>query len=282
MRLKFWGVRGSVAAPEANYQRFGGNTPCVELRLDAHRSLLLDAGLGLRWQALDMLSRQGVGNELEILLSHCHWDHIQGIPFSPMMYIPGNRILIRGVGQPPRSLLDNLVEQLRPEFCPVPNFLTQRVGADIEVRQFGPEPTSDSNGLTIHHAHLPRCRSPHPVVGYRIEFKGLTLAYLTDVEYAGSPADCSEALQLARGADVLIHDAQLLPEERRRPSAAGHSSYLEALELARLAGVRRLFGFHHDPTRNDEQLEQLEELLKRQSSCPAELAREGQELELTS
>ena len=282
MRLKFWGIRGSVAAPESSYQGFGGNTPCVELRLDQHRSLLLDAGMGLRWQALDMMQRQSSGNQLEILLSHCHWDHIQGIPFSPLMYIPGNSIVIRGAGQPPRSLLDNLVEQLRPEFCPVPNFLTQKVGADIEVRQIDPGTVVTSNDLTISHARLPRCRSPHPVVGYRIEGPGFSLAYLTDVEYGGPPGNCPEALELARGVDVLIHDAQLLPDERGIPSSAGHSSYLEAWELARISGAKRLVGFHHDPGRSDEQLLELEKMLQRLEGCPSELAREGLEISLTS
>lgn len=282
MRVIFWGVRGSVATPEASHQRYGGNTPCIEVRLTPRSSFLLDAGLGMRWQANDMLDRQSKGNHVEILLSHCHWDHIQGIPFSPMMYVGHNQVVIHGAGYPSRPLLANLMEQLRPEFCPVPNFFREEIGAHVTVTQLSPEPWFEALGCRVSWGFLPRGDTPNHVVGYRLEKGPLSLAYLTDVEYPRGAEHCQEALRLARGVDLLIHDAQFLPEERAQTANRGHSTYADAIQLAQACGARRLICTHHDPSRNDEELDAVREWLRQIDSVPTEVAYEGLELELTS
>ncbi|MBT9583570.1 MBL fold metallo-hydrolase [bacterium] len=279
MRLTFWGVRGSVATPEVDNERYGGNTPCVEIRLSPKRALLLDAGLGLRWQSNRMLNERSKGNQVEILLSHCHWDHIQGIPFSPMMYLPDNQVVIHGAGYPTRPLLDNLMEQLRPEFCPVPNFFRQEIGAHVRVEQLTSDPWFNALGCRIRWGFLPRGRSATHVVGYRIESKDATITYLTDVEYPDGPEQCKQALELARDTDVLIHDAQFLPDERAETLNRGHSNYEDALRLARIAGARRLLCTHHDPSRSDRELDEVASWLRQLNDVQAEVAHEGLQIQ---
>jgi phosphoribosyl 1,2-cyclic phosphodiesterase len=280
VRLTFWGVRGSVATPEAENQEYGGNTPCIELRLGDGRSLVFDAGLGLRWQSNRMLDERPSDNYVEILLSHCHWDHIQGIPFAPVMYVPRNHVTIHGAGYPHRPLLANLMEQLRPEFCPVPNFFHAEVGANVTVNPLTSDPWFDALGAKIHWGFLPRGSSSSIVVGYRVEYKKKRVAYLTDVEYLGHPGDCAEAMELAEKADVLIHDAQFLPDERAVARDRGHSTYEDALALARAAGAKRLICTHHDPSRSDRELDEVSAWLRQIKDLNVEVAREGMEFEV--
>lgn len=280
MRLTFWGVRGSIATPEAENQRYGGNTPCVEIRINPKKSLLMDAGLGLRWQANRMLDERSSGNRVEILLSHCHWDHIQGIPFTPLMYLPNNEVIIHGAGYPTRPLLANLMEQLRPEFCPVPNFFRKEVGAHVRVQQLDSDPWFKAMGTRVRWGFLPRGQTNSHVVGYRVESKNATVAYLTDVEYPNGPESCGEALALADRADVLIHDAQFLPEERQDTLNRGHSTYEDALRLARAAGAKRLVCTHHDPSRSDRELDEVAAWLRQITDLKVEVAYEGLEIDL--
>jgi len=280
VRVVFWGVRGSVATPESDCERYGGNTPCVEIRLSPKRSLLFDAGLGLRWQAHRMLDERSVGNEVEILLSHCHWDHIQGIPFSPMMYLPDNKVTLHGAGEPGRPLLENLMEQLRPEFCPVPNFFKKEVGAHVRVQQLHSEPWFKALGTRVRWGLLPRGTNPSQVVGYRVEGRTRVVTYLTDLEYPDGPEQCAEALELARDADVLIHDAQYLPEEKAQTTNRGHCTYEDAIALARAAGARRLVCFHHDPSRTDRELDEIASWLRQLNDLKVDVAYEGMEIRL--
>ncbi|MBS2039021.1 MBL fold metallo-hydrolase [bacterium] len=280
MRLTFWGVRGSVATPEAENQNYGGNTPCVELRLGQGRSLVFDAGLGLRWQSNRMLDERPADNCVEILLSHCHWDHIQGIPFAPVMYVPHNHVTIHGAGYPHRPLLANLMEQLRPEFCPVPNFFHDEVGANVTVNPLTSDPWFEALGAKIRWGFLPRGTSSSIVVGYRVEYRKKRVAYLTDVEYPARPEDCSEAMELAEKVDVLIHDAQFLPDEREIARDRGHSTYEDAIALARAAKVKRLICTHHDPSRSDRELDEVAAWLRQLKDLQVEVAREGLEFEL--
>ncbi|CAN0418910.1 unnamed protein product, partial [Phaeothamnion confervicola] len=131
VRVKFWGVRGSLTTPEPEYADFGGNTPCIEVLLDGGASLVLDAGMGLRWYNFDRMSRPESGTEYHLLLTNFNWDHIQGLPFSPMVYIPGNRVHLYGASASGRNMREHLLNQQRLDFCPVPNFLLDGVGAEL-------------------------------------------------------------------------------------------------------------------------------------------------------
>ncbi len=279
MRVTFWGVRGSIPTPDAAQARYGGNTPCIEVQLGDDTRIALDAGMGLRWLTLNLMTNGVVtGHRVNILLTHCHWDHIQGIPFTPIMYIPGNEVNIFGSGGPVFGLKDNLLCQMQPDFCPVPNFILHSVGATVEVNEIRASDWFPVGEAMVRWETLPRGNKA-PVTGYRIEYAGKVLAYMTDVEYVGHPRECKAAMSLAQGADLLIHDGQFVPEEREMHRNWGHSTYQEALELARVAGCKRLAIFHHDPSRTDDELDAIGAEL-RSSDLPAFPAREGQVVEL--
>lgn len=251
--------------PDPEYSRYGGNTACVELALSCSESILLDAGMGMRWQALRMLKERNQGNQIEVLLSHCYWDHIQGIPFNPLVFVPGNRVLIHGCGS---SLLQNLKDQLREEFCPVPDFFEPDIGSDVQVNQLVPGCAFDALGVEVRHAALPRDDRGNTVTGYRLQQGDFRLAYLTDVLYPEGPEHRPAALELGHQVDVLIYGTQ--------------ASYQEALHLARLCQAKRLICTHHDPDHDDDELDRIAQDLSQVSDLQAELAREGSSLELTS
>lgn len=265
MRLVFWGTRGSTVTPDPEYSRYGGNTACIELALSPSSSILLDAGMGMRWQALRMLKERSHGNQIEVLLSHCYWDHIQGIPFNPLVFVPGNRMLIHGSGS---ALLENLKAQLREEFCPVPDFFEPDIGSDVQVNELIQGSPLEALGVSVQHATLPRDDRGNTVTGYRLEHVEFRLAYLTDVVYPEGPEHCPEAIELARQVDVLIYGTQ--------------ASYQEALHLARLSQAKRLICTHHDPDHNDDELDRISQDLAQATDLKAELAREGTSLKLTS
>ncbi len=278
MRVTFWGVRGSITTPEPEYARYGGNTPCVAVVLNDGSDLIFDAGMGFRWLTLDLLSQGPKPSPVSLCLTHCHWDHIQGIPFSPMMYVPGYRVCIYGRGSQGHSLQENILHQMEPAYCPVPNFfLREDVGAHVEISELGDGPVRVGSARLMARS-LPRGESDL-CTGYRVEDGGKVLAYLSDLEYPKGPASCEEAIELARGADLLIHDAQYLPSEKAGRRGWGHSTFEDAVELARLAGARRVALYHHDPARTDRELDALVLSLQR-TETQIFAAREGLQIEL--
>ncbi len=278
MRVTFWGVRGSITTPEPEYARYGGNTPCVAVLLADGSDIILDAGMGFRWMTMDLLSQGPKSTPVSLLLTHCHWDHIQGIPFSPLMYVPGYRVCIYGRGSPGHSLQENLLRQMEPAYCPVPNFVIREdVGAHVEISELGDGAVRIGPARVMART-LPRGRRDQ-CTGYRIEEGGRVLAYLTDVEYPEGPAACPEALELARDADLLIHDAQYLPAEAEARTGWGHSSAQDAIALAGLSGARRVALYHHDPARTDHDLDVLVAGLE-SAQVQVFAAREGLQIEL--
>lgn len=283
VRVIFWGVRGSIPTPDEPQARYGGNTPCVQVSCSDGTLFSLDGGMGLRWMSVDLMQgKAGRGEEhLHLLLTHCHWDHIQGIPFSPIMYASGNRVTIHGRRGFEGGLKETLLHQLKPSYCPVPNFfLHHDVGATVEFHEIDAA-RFHVGPVRITSLELPRGNRP-TCSGYRLEHDGVSLVYMSDVEYPeGQPGLCAEALELARGADLLIHDAQFLPEEVSQRPNWGHSTYLEALELGRLAGCRRVALYHHEPARTDDELDALGALAREQAGgADVFVAREGMLLDV--
>jgi ribonuclease BN (tRNA processing enzyme) len=225
---------------------------------------------------------RGAGNAA-ILLSHAHWDHIQGFPFFPPVFIPGNRFTVFGPGRS-SSMLEGILEgQVNPHFSPL--YTMKNLGAVFElvpVDGDGEDGTLCFGGVSID------CRkNPHgntTCLAYRLEEDGRSLVYAPDVGYPdGGPSD--EVLSLYRGADVLIHDATYTPEDRQRRIARGYSSYVEAADAAARAGVRRLVLFHYDQDYSDEQVDQIwqrcRERLDEQGGKDVELIAAHEGLRLT-
>jgi phosphoribosyl 1,2-cyclic phosphodiesterase len=273
MLIRFWGVRGSIASPGPLTAAVGGNTSSVELELGDQR-LLLDAGTGLRGLG-DSLLRDGV-EEATLLLSHLHWDHIQGLPFFAPLYSPRTRLHVLGQRGEQLSLRDVLAQQMSSPVFPV-RFAD--LGQRVETREL-----QGGERFELGDARITVARLNHPggVLAYRVEHRGTSVVYATDTEHYAcvDPA----LVELASGADVLIYDSQYTPEEYRGENSPaklgwGHSTFEDGAKLARAAGVGQYVLFHHDPRRTDDAVFELEE--RARALFPAALAaREGMTLEL--
>lgn len=292
MRVRFWGVRGALATTEASSSGVGGNTPCVEVR-DEHEALLvLDAGIGMYWLGRSLLAGphgRGKG-EVTILLSHTHWDHIQGFPFFVPCYIPGNKVSIFGGVTP--HLEDILEGQLNPVYSPIVSLTN--MGASIQVRQLE-HVDKDLEVGAMRVRHMRVHNGPHDCVGYRIEEGGRSLCYVAEVAHESKAFD-AELLAFARGADLLVHEAYYTDEElaegRMRslagdnaPRSQGHCSFGQATEFALAAGARRLYYFYHHPDHDDRTIEQAvarerARVAARGAKLELDAAREGTDIRL--
>ena len=276
MEVTFCGTRGSVPVPEREFDTFGGNTSCVMLAFDSGRVALLDAGTGIR-RAGRLIAERGIAqfDNLLIGLSHTHWDHIQGFPFFAPAYDPKRRLTLALSGHAGQTadLESVFTTQMQQEFFPVP--LT-RMGAKIAFWQPEQENLTMASGVQIRterHGH------PGGAHGYRITEGEKTVVYCTDVEH-GERIDPG-VVALARGADLLIHDAQYTPAELKAKRGWGHSSWEQAIEVALEARVGQLALFHHDPEHDDAFLLGVERECQRLFSN-AFLAREGQSVLLAA
>lgn len=273
MRITFWGVRGSIASPGPDTAGVGGNTSCVEVVCEKTR-LILDAGTGARRLGDKLLAEGPV--DATVLLSHMHWDHIQGLPFFVPAYLPSSKLQIVGSGGGVSSLREVLEAQMTAPVFPV---RLDELGAELSLREV-------KNGEVFHvgDVRIRAARLNHPggVLAYRIEHDGRSVVYATDTEHYACVDPTLRAL--AEGADVLIYDSQYTPEEYRGDGGRskvgwGHSTYVAGAELARAAGVGQYVLFHHDPQRTDAGVVELEN--KARELFPTSVAaREGMSIGL--
>ena len=276
MKIRIWGCRGSLAAPGPDTVRYGGNTACVEVRAANGGLLVLDAGTGLRELGIAMLNGGSRGPfDVDLLLSHLHWDHIQGIPFFRPAYDPKSRMRIIGPKQS-HSLKDLLGMGMDDPFFPVdiddlPVKLTIDEMTDGSDERVGPFRV---RAATIFH--------PAPALAYRVEADGRSLVYATDTEDAFSGKH-NPVIPLSADANTLIHDAQYLPNDFK--ATWGHSTIDAAIDVAVKARVGRLVLYHHDPDRSDDALDRIGPEAQRTASAlrpglEVVVAREGLELEI--
>lgn len=276
--IRFWGVRGSIASPGAETAGVGGNTSCVEITTAGGDTLVLDAGTGIRALG-DALVRRKV-TRAHLLLSHLHWDHIQGLPFFVPAWLPSSRLDIigaRSTGTPELGLEASLDLQMRPPHFPV---RLSDMRSHLAFHELG-----SGDALCIGEARVHAAALNHPggVTGYRIETGGRVIVYATDTEHFATPDPALVAL--ARDADVLVYDAMYTEDEyagRKGGSKVGwgHSTWEAGVAVADAAGVDRLVLFHHDPSRTDAQVEAIErDAAARRPGTVA--AREGLEVTFT-
>ncbi len=262
--VQFRGVRGSIPASAPENMRYGGNTSCVEIRY-ADQLLILDAGSGIRVLG-DELLQNAQGNPIEatLLLSHSHWDHIQGLPFFAPGYSTDNRITIFGECGRAEQLQRALDAQMAPEHFPV---RLQQMRALQPVRELSRETTKLGNLLV----RTVRLNHPGGCTGFRIESAAGHLAYLPDHEpyrIHGRPSDRNpesaqrELIEFLRGVDLLILDTQYTAREYANRIGWGHGCLPDSVDLAIEAGARRLLFFHHDPSHNDRQLDEMVEIAR--------------------
>ena len=286
MKVTFWGTRGSLAKPGPGTVRYGGNTSCVQVETDAGTLVVLDCGTGAHALGQELMQREQPVNG-HILISHTHWDHIQGLPFFMPLFVPGNHWDIygpRGLGD---SLEGTLAGQMQYDYFPV---TLDALRADVCYHDLV------EGALEIAEVEVRTRYLNHPALtlGFRLEVDGATLAYICDHEpharylatHAGELAgeDLAHA-DFLRGADLVIHDAQYTQGEYPAKAGWGHSTADYAVRICRAAGVRRLALTHHDPLHDDDALDRMMDALVanldgESSELDLFAAREGHVLEL--
>ena len=277
MRITFWGTRGSIASAGSAMRGYGGNTACVQVVGRDGTSLILDAGTGIR--PLGIATPPDV-TRIDILLSHLHMDHIQGLGFFGPLFRPGLEVHIWGPPSAPLDLRTRLSRYLSPPLFPV---RLRDLASRLELHNAPEEPTW-IGGLEVLSAAIIH---PGATVGYRITEDDVAMAYLPDHEpalgvesFPGHP-DWTSGHDLAAGVDLLVHDAQYFSVEREDRIGWGHSSAVETGRFAELARVRRLSCFHHDPSHDDATLDRLvAEAASAATRVEVSGAREGATIEL--
>ena len=253
MEIKFWGTRGSLPAFGSDAHAFGGNTSCVSVHQD-ETLLILDAGSGLR-RLGSSINESSIQN-IHILLTHLHFDHIQGLGFFKPFFNPESEVHIWGPPSSKSTLADRLKRYLSPPLFPIQlrDFPCKIHLHEIPVGPFDILPFSIEAAYVCH---------PGPTVGYRIERNGAVLTYIPDHEPALGvknfpiSAEWTSGYSLAKDADILIHDGQFTNEEYVGRVGWGHSSIEHTLKFAEICRAKRLLIFHHDPGRTDEEIQRF-------------------------
>ncbi len=277
MKLKFWGTRGSLPSPGKDTVRYGGNTPCLEIRLADDNLIIFDAGTGLRGLG-DALIAAGGPLKAFLAISHPHWDHIQGFPFFKPAFIAGNELTIIGAQTRNITLRQMIASQMDEIYFPVQ---LNELKAKIRFLPLREE------SIPVYEGTLSSLYVNHPAfaLGFRLNVGGRSLVYISDNEpfdrevakslknvdrhivelYQRQQGDPNQRLfDFVRGADVLIHDATYTPEEYVDHIGWGHSDYLFALKVASEAEVKTLILFHHEQSRTDEGVDRILRLCRRE------------------
>jgi len=285
IRVRFWGVRGSIAAPGPETIRYGGNTPCVSIER-GRDMLILDAGTGLRKLGVCLQAEARRNPQhLRMLITHTHWDHIQGFPFFVPAFVPGNRVDVYGPPSVEKPLEKVLRGQMDAAYFPV---ALGDMAADVRVNEIR-EPEFDVGPFKIRAMYI---NHPGITMAYRIELDGTVITYATDTElyrtllfdheapdedlaaYGGRRDQ--ELVDFARGSDLYIADSQYTPEEYRYKRGWGHTCYVDAVEVALAAEVRRLVLFSHDPMHDDDMVDE------KLAACQAAVVDRGATLDVVA
>ncbi|HKW12221.1 MAG TPA: MBL fold metallo-hydrolase [Gemmatimonadaceae bacterium] len=279
LRVQFWGTRGSIPTPGRDTVRYGGNTPCVELRTSDGWLIILDAGTGIRELGRSLISRaNGAPIAGDIFLTHAHWDHIQGIPFFGPIFQRGNHFTIWGA----KALQTDIARVVRDLMSPVVFPVAfEELDATITFSEIADE-CRQGNGYEVRAYPV---RHPGGALGYRFVEQhdgNRALVYISDNELGpGAKYDRREAwrdglVEFVRDARVLVHDTMYTAEEYDHFRGWGHSTYDEAVELALEAGVEQLVLYHHKPERSDDEVD------RRVDHCRAIVARSGGKLDIVA
>ncbi len=250
MEVTFWGTRGSIPVSGPRYTEFGGNTPCVSVKLTStHDIVILDSGSGIRELGLELMRTIGEhSGNLHLFLTHAHWDHIQGFPFFVPAFVPSFSLDIYCS----KDARDILSRQMSAPFFPV--------GLDAmgSTKRF--HMLNGSGEVRVGNGCIRNIPLPHPQesTAFRVEENGASLVFATDTEHSVNGVN-EQLASLAKGTDLLIYDAQYTIEEYEKKRGWGHSTFTEAVRLAEVSGAKKLVLYSHDPTHDDVTLREIEQ-----------------------
>jgi phosphoribosyl 1,2-cyclic phosphodiesterase len=288
MKVRFWGVRGSIPVPGPQTNRYGGNTSCVEVRPRSGPQIIIDAGTGIRRLGKEMMQGQfGEGKgAAHLLISHTHWDHIQGMPFFAPLYQGGNKFFVYARQRDDTHLRAVFASQTEDPYFPVP---FNAVKADVAFRELVEGARFEIGDVKV---SCTRLNHPWIAMAYRLDCDGASVVYCTDTapftdillehEYIKTPPKIGDPpppahaeklremrdhlVDMCQGADFLIYDTQFTPEEYKQRPHWGHSTPNDAIEIALAAKVKTLALFHHDPQRTDDAQDKILEGVRKQLS----------------
>jgi phosphoribosyl 1,2-cyclic phosphodiesterase len=277
MKVKFWGVRGSLPVPGRKTERYGGNTSCVEVRSDSGTRVVVDAGTGIRKLGKELVAEDAGKSEVHLLISHTHWDHIQGLPFFSPLYQKGNQLCVYARKRDDLHLRAVFASQTDDPYFPIP---FEEAKADIAFREL-----SDSAQFEIADVKVACARLNHPYIAtaYRLTVDGASVVYVSDTapfsdilfedQFVAQPPGPGAELpvadrqklarmregivRLCEGADLVVYDTMFTPDDYRRIPHFGHSRPSDALQICREAGARQLALFHHAPERSDAEIDAI-------------------------
>ncbi len=293
MKVRFWGVRGSIPAPGPQTVLYGGNTTCIEVTTDAGHTVILDAGTGIRALGMHLLEQGPV--RCTVLVTHTHWDHIQGLPFFVPLFVTGSRVSIYGAFDPvyQKDLKTILAQQMEYCYFPVREL---ELKADISYTDL-----REGQRFEVGDAVVTNVLMNHPVhtYGYRIDCNGRSIFFSGDHEQPFNIYDPDDTYhgeydllmqdkidriaEVAQDTDLFIVDAQYTEQEIIHKRGWGHGTYTSGLALAKRAGARRVCFTHHDPSRTDDALDTIAAELRQEhgdTGLDLMIAREGLEITL--
>jgi len=272
MRIKFYGVRGSLPVSGKEFLKYGGNTTCIKMfRENVNRVAIIDAGTGIRKLGKEIIETGLHQNVINILFSHFHWDHIQGLPFFAPAYNSNQKIgiLVMGKQRKFKDLKEIFSLQMQKEYFPIG---LETMGAQFEFLSYGDKETLYEANVTVTPQHHLFWGGSY---GLRIDDAAASLVVCTDIEHVDGIDE--NIVNLAMNADLLIHDGQYTSDEYQKHKGWGHSSWEQAVEVAIRAKVKKLIITHHDPDHDDDFLDSMEN--ECQKIFPdAVFAKEGMEI----
>jgi phosphoribosyl 1,2-cyclic phosphodiesterase len=274
--VRFWGVRGSIPTPGPSTVIYGGNTSSLEIRAD-ERLVIVDLGSGAHplgdWLIENDLINTGKV-KADILITHTHWDHVMGFPMFNPIYTRGSELNIIGPESLGKDDLKTIIEnQLSTQYWPVQ---ADRLAANIKYQQINETTVDLGEGLTISSKYL---NHPIPCFGYRVNYKGKSIVTVFDHELFITAEENEKVRQFMKGADILIHDAQYKLSEYSNHVGWGHSTYEQVIQYTAGLDIKTLVFSHHEPSRTDDELKQIEKDYTNSKTQKMIVAKEGLVLE---